>query len=52
MSKAFNLIEECYDAGMTCDECVKVLHESGFEGYSWENVADEYEEIYCQQEGK
>lgn len=52
MHQIDRIIQAAYDDGITASECVKLLDAAGFPGFTWENVADMYEEIYVVEEGK
>lgn len=46
------IVMECYDNGTSASDCAKRLAAAGFDGYTWQSVADMYEEIYVALECK
>lgn len=46
------IVYDCYQDMIEPDRAAEVLAQAGFSGYTWEDVADMYEEIYCKEEGK
>lgn len=52
MDRAMDIIGECCALNILAEDCSAILHAAGYKGYTWEKVADIYEAIYCQEEGK
>ena len=45
------IVYDCYQDGMTVDQAFEVLCQANFHGYTWEDVADLYEGVYCKEGG-
>lgn len=52
MNKAMSIISKCYELDIDVTDVSQILDAAGYKGYTWENVADFYEAIYCAEEGK
>jgi hypothetical protein len=45
------IVYNCYDYGMSVEECLNVLN-AEIGDFTWNDVADMYMEIECEEEGK
>lgn len=46
------IVYDCYQDMIEPDRAVEMLAQAGFPGFTWDQVADMYMEIECEEEGK